>query len=127
MISVTPDGLGKFVGNYSYSPGVKAGPWVFVSGQVPLGEDDEMVGVGDMGAQVKQALHRVRLVLNEAGADLDDVVSTTVYLKTYDLLAPFDAAYAEVFGSHRPARAAIVAGLYRPDCLVEIAATAYIE
>ena len=125
LTTLVPDGLGKLTSQYSYAPGVVAGDWVFVAGQVPLDENDELVGPGDLGAQTRQAIKRVELVLGEAGATLQDVVSATVFLSTYDDFAAYDKAFSEAFGGHKPARATVKAALFREDWLVEIMVTAY--
>jgi 2-iminobutanoate/2-iminopropanoate deaminase len=123
---LTPGGMGKLTGQYSYSAGIVAGDWIFIAGQVPLDENDELVGPGDIGAQTRQALKRVEMVLNEAGATMQDVVSATAFVTTYDNLEAYDHAWSEAFEGHKPARATIKAGgLFRDDWLIEVQATAY--
>lgn len=125
LTTVVPDGMGKLTGQYSYAPGIVAGDWVFVAGQVPLDENDELVGPGDIGAQTRQAIKRVEMVLRDAGATLQDVVSATVFVSTYDNFQDYDKAFSEAFGGHKPARATVKAGLFRDEWLVEIMVTAY--
>lgn len=112
----------------AFSQGVAAkGSLVFVSGQVSVDKDANLIGEGDMAAQTRQALANVERVLAEAGAELTDVVATTVYLSSYDDYSAFDRAYGEVFGGHRPARATVRADLVLASLLVEIQATAVIS
>ena len=89
-----------------YSQAVKAGNLIFVSGQLPIdpatGEMPE-----DIKAQTKQCLENIRAILKEAGATLDHVVKSTVYLADMSLFAPMNEVYAEYFeGGVYPARAA---------------------
>jgi len=93
-----------------YTPLVVAGDWLVVSGQV--GQVDGKVVDGGVAAQVKQAIANLRGLLEGAGATLDDVVKTTVFLTDIADYAVMNEAYVEAFGDHRPARSAVaVAGL----------------
>jgi 2-iminobutanoate/2-iminopropanoate deaminase len=106
----------------AYSPGVRAGDLLFVSGQVPrdprTGED---VG-GDVVAQSRRALDNLRLVVEAAGGTLDDVVSVTVYLAHDDDWEAFNGVYRDTFRPPYPARAVVGAGLR--GMLVEVSAVA---
>lgn len=105
-----------------YSPIVRAGEWLIVSGQ--LGVVDGALVAGGVGAQVKQALLNLAALLQEEGAGIDDVVKTTVFLRSMDDYDAMNEAYVAGFGAHRPARSAVaVAGLPR-DALVEVEAWA---
>ncbi len=105
-----------------YTPIVRAGEWLVVSGQLGL-VDGELV-TGGVGAQTSQAVANLRTLLEGAGAGLDDVVKTTVFLRHMDDYDEMNAAYTEAFGGHRPARSAVaVAGLPRGG-LVEVEAWA---
>ena len=92
-----------------YTPIVRAGEWLVVSGQVGLTES----GLADgLAAQVTQAVANLRGLLEGEGASLDDVVKTTVFLTRIGDYAAMNEAYVEAFGDHRPARSAVaVAGL----------------
>ncbi len=108
-----------------YSPVVRAGEWLVVSGQIGL-ENGAMV-TGGVQAELRQALANLARLLAKEGASLTDVVKTTVFLRHIDDYAPMNQAYSEVFGDHRPARSAIgVAGLPL-GALVEVEAWARIE
>jgi 2-iminobutanoate/2-iminopropanoate deaminase len=105
-----------------YTPVVRAGEWLVVSGQLGL-VDGELV-TGGVGAQCTQALANLRTLLEGEGASLADVVKTTVFLRHMDDYDQMNAAYTEAFGDHRPARSAVaVAGLPRGG-LVEVEAWA---
>jgi 2-iminobutanoate/2-iminopropanoate deaminase len=105
------------------SPAVRAGDFVFVSGQVPVGLDGKIV-VGGVEAQTKQVLHNISTVLELAGCSLSDVVKTTVWLKHAEDFAGFNAAYAPYFPEDPPARSTAESRLMI-DILVEIEAIAY--
>lgn len=107
-----------------YSQAIKAGGFVFCSGQIPLDpESGELIG-DEVQAQTRQVLKNLAAVLKKAGSGLDRVVKTTVLLTTMDDFAAMNEVYAEAFGDHRPARAAFaVVGLPK-GALVEIEAVA---
>ena len=107
-----------------YSQAIRARGFVFCSGQIPLDpKSGEMVG-DDVQAQTRQVLKNLEAVLKKAGSGLDRVVKTTVLLTTMDDFVPMNEVYAEVFGDHRPARAAFAAVGLPKGALVEIEAIA---
>lgn len=105
------------------SPAVRAGDYVFVSGQVPVGADGEIVP-GGIAGQTTQVLENIARVLSMAGCTLADVVKTTVWLKRAEDFAGFNAAYAPFFPKDPPARSTAESRLMI-DILVEIEAIAY--
>lgn len=108
----------------AYSPAVKAGPFVFVSGQVPKDPvSGELVG-DDVESQTRQVIANVERALRAAGAELSDVVSTTVYLSDVDLWGRFNAVYKEIMPQPYPTRTALGADLR--GIYVEISAVAYV-
>jgi len=109
----------------AYSPAVRAGPFVFVSGQVPRDpRTGTLVGENNVRAQTRQALANVAGVLAAAGASLADVVSVTVHLADVGDWAAFDAVYRETFAPPYPTRTVVGAALR--GILVEITAVAYL-
>ena len=109
----------------AYSPGVRAGGFVFVSGQVPRDpHTGALVGEDDVHAQTRQTLANVAGVLAAAGATLADVVSVTVHLADVGHWAAFDTVYREVFAPPYPTRTVVGAALR--GILVEITAVAYV-
>jgi len=107
-----------------YSQGMVAGGLVFVSGQIPLDpETGELVG-DTFEARVRRVLENVDAVLRAAGSDRSRVVKVTVYLTDMALFARLNAVYAEFFGGHRPARAAVQVGALPRGADVEIEAVA---
>ena len=109
-----------------YSPAVRAGDYIFVSGQIPVDPITNQTKLGDIGAETRQVLENIRINLEGCGASLADVVKTTVFLTNVQDFAAMNAVYAEVFGDSKPARSTIgVAALPLPGAKVEIEAVAY--
>ena len=106
-----------------YTPIVRAGEWLVVSGQVGLGAD----GLADgLSAQVTQAVANLRGLLESEGAALNDVVKTTVFLTDMEDYAAMNDAYTAAFGDHRPARSAVAVAALPIGALVEVEAWARI-
>ena len=107
-----------------YSQGIKANGFVFVSGQIPLNPETGAFPEG-IAAQTRQSIENLRAILRAAGADLNGVVKTTVFLKDMNDFAAMNAVYAELFGTENaPARAAVQVAKLPKDALVEIEAIA---
>lgn len=104
------------------SPAVRAGDFVFVSGQVPV--KDGAIVPGDVAAETRAVLENVKATLALAGCEISDVVKTTVWLRDRDDFADFNAAYAEYFPTNPPARSTAESRLMI-DIAVEIEAIAY--
>ena len=107
-----------------YSQGIKANGFVFVSGQIPLNPETGAFPEG-IAAQTRQSIENLRAILRAAGADLNGVVKTTVFLKDMNDFSAMNAVYAELFGTENaPARAAVQVAKLPKDALVEIEAIA---
>ncbi|MDE6009799.1 MAG: RidA family protein [Muribaculaceae bacterium] len=102
-----------------YSQAVKSGNLIFVSGQLPI---DAATGEmpSDIKAQTRQSIKNIESILAEAGATLDNVLKSTVYLADMELFAPMNEVYAEHFKSPFPARAAFAVKELPKKALVEI-------
>jgi 2-iminobutanoate/2-iminopropanoate deaminase len=106
-----------------YSPAVRAGDFIYVSGQVPRDpRNGELVG-DDVATQTRQTLSNLQRVLELAGASMADVVSVTVYLAHADDWAAMNEVYSKVFHQPFPSRTTVGAELR--GILVEISAVAY--
>jgi len=105
------------------SPAVRAGDFVYVSGQVPVGADGNVVA-GGVGEQTDQVMANIAAALELAGCALSDVVKTHCYLAARGDFAAFNAAYAKHFPQNPPARTTAEARLMI-DITVEIEAIAY--
>jgi 2-iminobutanoate/2-iminopropanoate deaminase len=101
-----------------YSPAVRAGDFIFVSGQVPPEP-------GDVGDETRQVLTNLSLILESCGATLADVVKCSVFLSDGNDFAAMNTVYAEFFGETKPARSTAVTAFAIPNIKVEIDAIAY--
>ena len=107
-----------------YSPAVRAGNLVFVSGQVPRDPISGALAGDDVATQTRQTLSNLQRVLEQSGATLADVVSVTVYLAHADDWGAMNAVYSERFHAPYPSRTTVGAELR--GILVEISAIAYV-
>ena len=105
-----------------YSPVVRAGDWVIVSGQVGLADGALADGVA---AQTTQAIVNVRGHLESVGVTLDDVAKTLCFLVDMNDFATFNEAYVAGFGDHRPARSTIGVAALPIGASMELEAWAY--
>ena len=106
-----------------FTKAVRAGDFVFVSGQVPMGADGEIVA-GDIVTQTQQTIENVKSILQSLGLGLEHVVKATVWLADTRDFWPFNKVYLEYFGAALPARSCVRADMM-VDCKVEIEVVAY--
>ena len=106
-----------------YSPVVRAGDFVIVSGQVGM-RDGQLVD-GGVAAQTTQAIANIAERLSEVGASLTDVVKTLCFLTDIDDFTTFNDAYVEAFEGHRPARSTVAVAGLPASAAVEVEAWAF--
>ncbi len=114
-------GMSKPVG--PYTPVVRAGDWIIVSGQ--LGIKDGALVEGGVAAQTAQAVENLKAQLASVGATLADIAKTLCFLTDMDTFATFNEAYVAGFGDSRPARSTIGVAALPFGGAVEIEAWAY--
>ena len=121
---ILPQGLTP---NPAFSPAIQVGELLFVSGQVAQDNEGKTVGVGDCEAQTRHIMSRIRTIAEAAGATMSEVVKITTFLTDIANYQAFSQVRTETFPSSPPASSTvIVAGLVRPEFLVEVEAIVHI-
>lgn len=108
-----------------YSAGIKAGDFVYVSGQLGVEPSTGNFAGETIEAQTKQALENIKAILEAAGCGMEHVVKTTCLMANMDDFAAMNKIYGEYFTSEQPARAAFQVAKLPKAGLVEIEAVAY--
>lgn len=124
MRPVTTTGAPGAIGPYSQA--IRAGDFVFLSGQIPLDPETGRIVADGVVDQTHQVLKNLGAVLEAAGASYGRVVKTTVYLADMGEFNAMNQVYAEYFGAPAPARATVQAARLPRDVRVEIDAIAYV-
>ncbi len=109
-----------------YSPAVKAGGFVFVSGQIPMDPVTTEMSYGDIQHEARLTLNNIKRILDGSGASLAQVVKVNVYLSDERDFALMNEVYIEFFGKDRPARTTIGCKFANPAMKVEIDCIAYV-
>ena len=116
--AVSTDAAPAAIGPYSQA--IRAGSLLFVSGQIPLDPKTGAMVDGDIAAQTHRVFANLKAILEAAGASLDHVVRTTVYLADMNDFAKVNEIYGTYFSSPAPARATVQAARLPKDARVEI-------
>jgi 2-iminobutanoate/2-iminopropanoate deaminase len=109
-----------------YSPAVRAGDFLYVSGQGPIDPATNKFSFGDIHHETRLVLENIRRILEGCGASLRDVVKCSVFLAAAGDFAAMNSLYAEYFGNQKPARTTVQATLVEPNMKVEIDCVAYV-
>jgi 2-iminobutanoate/2-iminopropanoate deaminase len=120
---ITPPGVPAPRG--PYSPAVRAGGFIYVSGQVPVDPTTHQMISGEVAIETRQVLNNIKSVLEGCGASMSDVVKCCVYLADGKDFAAMNEVYAEFFGDAKPARTTVAVAFAIPGIKVEIDAIAY--
>jgi enamine deaminase RidA (YjgF/YER057c/UK114 family) len=127
-----PEGLSSPLGQYSHVSRARPGQLVFVAGQVPVDARGDVVGEGDLEAQVRQVFHNLDRALSAAGGTLESVLTFTTFLTETGNLQDFRRIRQQLFtelypdGAYPANTLVVVTGLASPAFLVEIEAVAVV-
>jgi len=108
-----------------YSQGVKVGPWLFISGQIPLDPNTNQLVEGDLAIQTRRVLENIKAILDSAGYKLEDVIKVTIYLTDLSEFHKFNEVYSQYFKEWRPARTTVQVDALPRGALVEVDVVAY--
>jgi 2-iminobutanoate/2-iminopropanoate deaminase len=108
----------------AYSPGIRAGDFVFVSGQGPIDPTTNQIVGTTIEEQTRRTLDNVKAILEGAGCTMDDVVKSSVHLLDIKMFDRYNKVYSEYFKDPKPARTTVQSGLWS-NILVEIDVVAY--
>ncbi|MFX0195259.1 MAG: RidA family protein [Candidatus Hodarchaeota archaeon] len=109
-----------------YSPGIKAGNFIFTAGQVGIDPKTGQLKGNSVKDQTEQCLKNIATILEAAGSSLEYVVKTTVFLADMSTFKEMNETYAKFFPTNPPARSTVQAALVTKEMLVEIEAVAII-
>jgi len=122
--SIQTDKAPRAIGPYSQA--IKAGGFLFASGQIPIDPETGQFVAGGIAEQTEQVLKNLSAVLQAAGSSLEQVVKTTVFLADMDEFARMNESYGKFFAENPPARATVEAARLPRDARVEIEAIAIV-
>lgn len=108
-----------------YSPAVRAGDFIFVSGQGPNDPATNQMSFGDIQHETRIVLNNIKRILEGCGASVADVVKCSVFLSNGKDFAAMNEVYGEFFGANKPARTTVEAQFAVPQMKVEIDCIAY--
>jgi 2-iminobutanoate/2-iminopropanoate deaminase len=116
------EGAPKPVG--AYSQAVKAGGWLYISGQIPVDSGTGEIVKGPFELQARTALDHLKYILEEGNSSLDRVIKVTIFLTDMDCFTQLNTVYTEYFGESRPARSCVAVNRLPKDSPLEIEAVA---
>lgn len=109
-----------------YSQAIRVGPWLFLSGQIPINPDTQQIEAGDVESQTRRVMENLAAVLHEAGGSLEHLVHVTIYLSNLEDFPTVNRVYAEYVGKIPPARATVQVGALPKGARVEVTGIARI-
>lgn len=109
-----------------YSPAVRAGDFIYVSGQGPIDPATNTLSLGDIRHETELVLCNLQRILEGCGASLADVVKCSVFLADATDFGAMNEVYGRFFGKNKPARTTVQAGMVAPGMKVEIDCVAYV-
>ena len=121
---ITPPGCPEPHG--PYSPAVRAGDFIYVSGQASVDPVTQAWSFGDVQHETRRTLENIKLILSGCGAQMADVVKCTVFLKDGRDFAAMNQVYTEFFALAKPARSTVEVRFANPDMKIEVEAIAYL-
>ena len=120
---IFPDGGATPRGHYT--PGVRAGDFIYVSGQGPVDPVSDQLVITGVEEQATITLGNIARILDAAGASVTDIVKVSVFLRDIGDFAAMNRAYSAFFGDHKPARTTIELKFHKSEMLVEVDCVAY--
>jgi len=115
------------IGPYSQAVSASCAAFVYTSGQLGLKPETGDFSGDDVASQTRQALSNIKAVLHQAGAHVDDIIKTTVYLTEMGKFADVNQEYTRFFDDHQPARSVVGVKELPKSALVEIEAIACVK
>lgn len=110
-----------------YSQAIIAGDFLYISGQLPIDSKTGNFASNDITSQTKQSLLNIMAICQSAGVSLNHIVKVNIFLKDLNHFNAMNTVYAQVFGQHKPVRAAVEVARIPKDALIEIEAIAYLK
>ena len=110
-----------------YSQAIKAGNFVYTSGQLPMNPITGELVTGDVQAETRKCLENLKAILEEAGSSMNDAIKITVFIKDMNQFAKINEVYGEYFPEDKPARSCVEVARLPKDVNVEIEAVALIK
>jgi 2-iminobutanoate/2-iminopropanoate deaminase len=110
-----------------YSQAVRTGNLLFVSGQIPIDPETGTVIIGGIEAATHRVMKNIESILNAAGFKLDNVVKTTIFLKSMDDFSKINAVYASYFSGNYPARETVEVSRLPKNVEIEISVVASLD
>jgi len=108
-----------------YTPAMRAGDFIYVSGQGPIDPETDKLVVSDIETQTAITLGNIKRILEAAGASITDIAKVSMFLRDISDFPKMNKAYSAFFGDHKPARTTIESKFHQSGMLVEIDCVAY--